>query len=123
MKIADESTMNNRIIIAGLILSILMFAGCASTNKEFATCLTDKGVTMYGAFWCSHCQNQKKMFGSAFSEVNYVECSLPSGKGQTQVCIDKGISGYPTWELGNGTRLEGEVSLAMLSKSSGCPLS
>ena len=29
---------------------------------QFALCLGDKGAVFYGAFWCPHCQNQKKMF-------------------------------------------------------------
>ena len=33
----------------------------------FAQCLKDKGAIFYGAFWCPHCQNQKKMFGRSAS--------------------------------------------------------
>jgi len=88
---------------------------------NFAKCLTEKGAAMYGASWCSHCKNQKKMFGSSWQYVNYVECASSDG-GQTQACKDKGITGYPTWDI-SGEFLSGEISLQVLSDKSGCPLS
>ncbi|XP_075524052.1 thiol-disulfide oxidoreductase LTO1-like [Primulina tabacum] len=37
------------------------------------------GAKLYGAFWCSHCQDQKEMFGrEAAKLLNYVEC-FPDG--------------------------------------------
>ncbi len=88
----------------------------------FAQCLKDKGVAFYGAFWCPHCQDQKKIFGNSAKLLPYVECSLPSGKGQTQECIDKGIETYPTWEFADGTRETGELSFERLSEKSSCNL-
>ncbi|XWK91733.1 MAG: vitamin K epoxide reductase family protein (plasmid) [Phormidium sp.] len=79
------------------------------------------GAKMYGAFWCAHCHDQKQLFGQeAFSKINYVECS-PEGRGTppAQVCIDRGIQGYPTWEV-NGQLLEsGSKSLEALATASG----
>jgi len=83
---------------------------------DFAKCLTEKGVTMYGAEWCSHCKNQKKMFGSSFQYVNYVECPK-----NPNLCNSKGIQGYPTWEI-DGELYSGERPLESLSSLSGCPL-
>ncbi|HEY4504811.1 MAG TPA: hypothetical protein VJI73_03495, partial [Candidatus Paceibacterota bacterium] len=31
----------------------------------FANCLKDRGAIFYGAFWCPHCANQKKLFGKS----------------------------------------------------------
>jgi len=59
--------------------------------NSFATCLKDKGAIFYGAFWCNHCQAQKKLFGSSTKLLPYVECSLANAQGQTQECIDKKI--------------------------------
>ena len=91
------------------------------TYDDFAKCLYEKDVKMYGAFWCPHCQNQKSMFGASFEFVNYIECSLPDGNGQTEVCINEKIEGYPTWDF-NGERVSGELSLEELSRRSGCSL-
>lgn len=41
--------------------------------------LRQAGAKMYGAFWCSHCFDQKQTFGKqAMSEFPYVEC-YPDG--------------------------------------------
>jgi len=85
-----------------------------------AQCLTEKGVMMYGAYWCPHCQTQKKAFGNSWQYVKYVECSLPGGRGQTQECTDAGIQSYPTWVFPGGQRLGGEQSFAALAEKAGC---
>lgn len=89
---------------------------------QFAQCLASKGATMYGAYWCPHCQNEKKAFGSAFKYIPYVECTQ-----ETQKCLTNGINGYPTWIFGDPTatssrRFEGEQGLNRLATISGCPL-
>ena len=71
---------------------------------EFAKKLTDGGAKFYGAFWCSHCQAQKKEFGSSQKYLPYVECSNTDNSPK-QVCLDDKIEGYPTWSFGNGIRL------------------
>jgi hypothetical protein len=107
-----------------VMLTVLLFASSCSKGvpASFAQCLTDNGVMMYGAYWCPHCQSQKEMFGKTWELVNYVECSLPERAGQTQICKDDDIRGYPTWQFGDGTRIEGEATLTQLSEKSGCVL-
>ena len=84
---------------------------------SLAQCLRDKGVTMYGADWCSHCQNEKKAFGPAFEYVPYVECPA-----EPQKCLALGIEGYPTWIFPDGRRFEGEQGIKKLAEESGCAL-
>ncbi len=62
--------------------------------------LTQTGAVMYGAYWCSHCHDQKELFGKqAFQDINYVECD-PGGKNpQPDLCREKGVKSYPTWEI------------------------
>lgn len=74
-------------------------SGAIVNYDNFAKCLTEKGVKMYGAYWCSHCQNQKKAFGDSFKYVTYIECADPNSQGQLEVCTKAGITGYPTWEF------------------------
>ncbi|OHA90487.1 MAG: hypothetical protein A2832_02240, partial [Candidatus Zambryskibacteria bacterium RIFCSPHIGHO2_01_FULL_44_22b] len=88
----------------------------------FANCIKDSDAIFYGAFWCSHCQNQKAMFGSSSKLLPYIECSTPDGKNQLPVCKEAGVTGYPTWTFANGTREGGEVSLQRLSELTSCPL-
>ena len=122
------------ILILGVIVTVILRSsgGITPTGPgkydTFAQCLKDKGATFYGAFWCPHCQAEKKLFGSSVHLLPYVECSTPDGSGQLQVCKDKNITGYPTWILADGTRLPDDspigagVKLETLAAKTGCVL-
>lgn len=86
---------------------------------ELAKCLTGQGVKMYGSSLCPHCNNQKAMFGSGWKFVDYVECATTDG---AAVCRSAGIRLFPTWVFGDGTRMEGEMSLDALAAKTGCKL-
>lgn len=88
----------------------------------FAKCLSDKDAKFYGAFWCSHCQNQKRLFSKSEKYLPYVECSTQDSRGQLQVCKDQDIKGYPTWKFADGSTQEGEVTLQELANKTSCPL-
>ena len=91
----------------------------SESNKEsieLAKYLTDKGVVKYSAYWCPNCLNQSELFGKqAYKELNVVECARDGKNSQTQLCIDKNIKGFPTWEI-NGKLILGVLSLKELSK-------
>lgn len=70
---------------------------------------------MYGAYWCPHCQAQKKLFGESFQYVHYVECTK-----EVKKCEEKKINGYPTWIFKNNERISREVSLEELAQKSKC---
>lgn len=111
------------ISLAGVIIFALgwwwLIGGKAEAYDvdAFAKCLADKNITMYGADWCSHCQNEKTAFGEAFRHVPYVECPQ-----EVQRCLDLGIKSYPTWVMPDGQKLVGEQGLKKLSQASGCQL-
>lgn len=109
------------VLIAGIIF-LFSLQSKPGELDAFAQCLKTKEATFYGAFWCPHCQDQKKMFGKSQKFLPYIECSTPDGKGQTALCREKGIEGYPTWEFADGSRESGALSLERLSKKTGCPL-
>lgn len=111
------------LIIVGIGVS--WYAGRVETPSNlggFAQCLKDKGAIFYGAFWCPHCQNTKKLFGSAAEALPYIECSTPDGRGQLQVCKDAKIDSYPTWVFADASRLLGEVPLSQLAEKTSCTL-
>lgn len=110
------------LIVIGLIAWGVWAARQPGKYDDFAKCLGDKGAKFYGAFWCPHCQNQKGMFGKSKKYLPYIECSLPSGSGQTDICKEQKIDGYPTWEFADGSREGGEVVLSRLSEKTGCAL-
>ncbi|KAI3973676.1 hypothetical protein MKW92_039223 [Papaver armeniacum] len=80
------------------------------------------GAKMYGAFWCSHCLEQKEMFGQEGAKLlNYVEC-FPNGfmKGTNMAleCAVARLEGFPSWEI-NGKILSGEKTFSELAELSG----
>ena len=111
------------VLFVGFIVAIKQIGNNKpSPLNAFAQCLKDAKATMYGAFWCPHCQAQKKLFGNAAKLLPYVECSTPDTKSQTQICIDKKIEGYPVWEYADGTRTSGEQTLEQLAAKTSCKL-
>jgi hypothetical protein len=80
-----------------------------------AKCLAREKITMYGAVWCSHCQDQKKAFGEAWKYVPYVECPQ-----NIQSCISKGVESYPTWMKPDGEKIDGFTELKRLADWAGC---
>ncbi len=75
---------------------------------------------MYGGFFCSHCYNQKQLFGrEAFKgNINYIECHPDGANPQVALCEKEKISGFPTWEI-KGQKYPGTRPLEDLAKSSG----
>jgi len=86
--------------------------------RGLAEHLSKSDAKFYGASWCPHCNEQKKLFGSSVKRIPYVECS-PGGQQapQAQVCKEKGIQSYPTWII-NGQRYTGVQPLDALAQSS-----
>jgi hypothetical protein len=109
------------VVIAVAVIIIGFFAVKTTSTPvnydDFAKCVADKGLTMYGAAWCSHCAAEKKAFGNSFKYIKYVECP-----DNIKLCTDLGIISFPTWIDGAGVKHEGEQGLSGLAKISGCEL-
>lgn len=104
-------------------LVVVFLFGCNITGEatadldSFAQCLTEKGATMYGSRFCSHCSDQKDMFGDSFQYIDYVECSEDK-----QACAEAGIRAYPSWVI-DGDVVVGKQPLHKLAGLSMCSLS
>tara|TARA_A100001388_G_scaffold267002_1_gene240669 strand:- start:231 stop:620 length:390 start_codon:yes stop_codon:yes gene_type:complete len=91
----------------------------SADSIEFAKYLKDNGVVKYSAYWCPNCLYQSELFGKqAYKELNVVECARDGKKSQTQLCIDKKIKGFPSWEI-DGKIILGVQTLEELSKLTG----
>jgi hypothetical protein len=105
------------VIFILIIITLFIIRGDDGVNyDEFAKCLTEKGVVLYGVYWCHYCQLQKKDFGDSFKFVDYVECSKDRDK-----CIEKDIQSFPTWII-DGVKYPGKQSLSRLSALTKCEL-
>lgn len=83
-------------------------------SVELAKRIEKLGGKMYGAYWCSHCFNQKQEFGiEAFKRIEYLECDREGVDSKHTLCRQRMIIGYPTWELA-GKFYPGEKSLQEL---------
>eukprot|EP00548_Thalassiothrix_antarctica_P003535 CAMPEP_0194142718 /NCGR_PEP_ID=MMETSP0152-20130528/11939_1 /TAXON_ID=1049557 /ORGANISM="Thalassiothrix antarctica, Strain L6-D1" /LENGTH=311 /DNA_ID=CAMNT_0038841781 /DNA_START=355 /DNA_END=1290 /DNA_ORIENTATION=- len=79
---------------------------------QLSKTLKSMDATMYGAFWCSHCNEQKQAFGKeAFTtNIQYVECSKDGLNQKSNLCKKEKIPGYPTWVI-DGKQYPGEKDL------------
>jgi|SRR5947209_2110272 len=117
-----------KLIIAVLIVGAFGGAYRLGRRKRtsrldaFAQCLAGKQAKMYGLYWCTHCAEQKEMFGSSFQYVPYIECGIRGARGEEASCLQAGVKHFPTWEFGNGERIEGTLPLQVLSQKTGCGL-
>ncbi len=84
------------------------------------------GAKMYGAFWCSHCFEQKETLGAQAMMTGkfYVECfpdGWERGKQMAGVCLEPlngqgtKLQGFPTWVI-RGKVVEGDKSVTELEK-------
>jgi len=98
------------LLALGFVLLLLFSFGAyayLSPGKydDFAKCLSDKGVVMYGEDWCKYTNGQKNMFGKSFKYINYE--------------VKTGLNYRPTWVI-NGKSYEKVQSFERLSELSGC---
>ena len=90
-------------------------------NVNFAKFLTNNNVVLYTAWYCSHCHNQKDLFGKeALKELTIVECAEQDEYTFSEVCKAKDITGTPSWEIDNHI-FSGTRSLAELAELTNYP--
>ena len=113
------------------VIILVLFAGAYLAGRyyknhkydSFAKCIAAKNAKMYGLYWCSHCADQKREFGSAFHYVPYVECASENDPHElTTACKAAGVKLFPSWQFGNEPPKEGVLSLQELSQKTGCSL-
>ena len=106
-------------LVLSEVTELIVTSESTKESIELAKYLNDNGVVKYSAYWCPNCLNQSELFGKqAYSQLNVVECARDGINSQTQLCIEKKIKGFPTWEI-NGKLILGVLSLKELSKLTG----
>ena len=109
----------SRWVTGGILLGTLAAAGCTASSVDssaadtyearLADHLAATGSVMYGAYWCPYCADQKDLFQQAADRVPYVECAADGDNAQPDLCQQKGIQAYPTWEI------DGQLHLGLKS--------
>jgi len=73
---------------------------------------------MYTTGWCPQCKRQLKDFGQASEIVKQIEVDCEK---QADLCGQKGITGYPTWEFNGQTQQARGFPLSELAQLAGFP--
>src|SRR3989338_10958577 len=113
------------------VIGILFISGCVEQGtqvqntpisaSDLAKCLAANGAKVYWASSCSHCQDQKALFGEDWKFINYIECEAPGDPNtQKDECMQAGITAYPTWVFKDGQVKQGFASMDELVQMSGC---
>lgn len=87
----------------------------STTSNERALLLSTElqnlNTRFFGAYWCSHCYEQKERLGKeAMTKIPYIECSREGKNSQAELCKARKIPGYPTWEI-NSQLFPGERTM------------
>lgn len=104
------------LIIILLGLSVNSYVKKPGQYDEFAKCLTEKGVVVYGNDYCQYTNQQLNFFGKSKKYLNYIKCY-----DNKQLCDEKEITITPTWEI-NGEMYEQVQTFERLSAISGCEI-
>ncbi len=90
--------------------------------RTFSECLAEKGMKVYGAAWCPHCQNLIASFGGKeLIAPIYIECS-DSERNPTEnaeLCEQEDIQGFPTIKV-NGEIYEDSRTFEGFAEATGC---
>jgi len=123
LNVKEEKNIRKYVLFSVLFVSLLLFSYTVYVKAqkpgeydEFAKCLTEKEVVVYGNDFCSYTTKQLNFFGKSKEYLNYVKCI-----DNEELCDSKNIQTTPTWEI-NGTMHEEVQDFEKLSKISGCVL-
>lgn len=112
------------LIIVAVVVALILIAVSQLITKttgysikepeisELAQCLSSKGAVMYGLDTCSHCKDQKAMFGLSFQYIDYKPC-------EKDILGCNKLQGVPAWIINNQTYY-GTQDLEKLKELSGC---
>lgn len=103
-------------VVALIVVGWAVWPSGPGEWDSFAECLSESGVVMYGTDWCSHCKDQKALFGKSFDKIDFVDCDFDRDE-----CLIAGVSGYPTWKI-KGENYPGTRPLSELASLAGCEL-
>ena len=85
-------------------------------QSAIAQCLTENGVIMYGLDTCPACAQQKRVFGTSFKHITYIEGSRsPNEYREAAVAFDA----IPAWRFGDEFTT-GVMGIGELAERGGC---
>jgi hypothetical protein len=104
------------LIVVFSIAAVYSYSQKPGEYDDFAKCLTEKEVVVYGNDFCSFTGKQLNYFGKSEKYLDYVKCT-----GNQELCDAKGIRVTPTWEI-DGKMHENVQTFDKLSGLTGCEI-
>lgn len=118
MKISKEK--RSKIITLVIFILIIIIATLSftikpknHTNQELAKCIGERS-TLYLQLGCSHCEDQKNLFGENYQYLNVVDCFY-----DPQECTNNNIEATPTWKI-KGNLYKGFQTIEELKSLTEC---
>ena len=113
-----------KLITISVVILILLVAGgviffkntsftVKDTPSEEAAKWIGEHSVLYILPTCSHCKEQKDLFGVNVKYLNMIDCSK-----NVQTCINSGIEATPTWVI-DGQKYVGVQSIEKLKELTG----
>lgn len=117
--VAVPATSKNMLLsaVAGFRRHATPIITTSSTRRALALTksLKELDARLLGAYWCSHCHEQKQILGKqAMANIPYIECSSDLHAG-IDLCDDAEVPGYPTWKI-DGRLFPGVKSMEELER-------
>jgi hypothetical protein len=106
------------LITIGIIFAIIIIAYFSLqkptpvlTDSELIQCIGENSI-LYVQVGCSHCEDQKDLFGDNIEHINKIDCFF-----EPEEC--EGVQGVPSWKMGNEILL-GVKTIDELKELTGC---
>lgn len=98
-----------------IVFSIIILTKKPSntTDSPVAKCIGQNSV-LYVQRGCSHCEDQKNLFGDSYQYLNITDCFY-----ETQKCINNSIEATPTWVI-KSQKYVGVQTIETLKNLTGC---
>jgi len=81
-------------IVLLVIIGIFIWKEKPEMSEEKTARCIGQNSELYVQLGCSHCEKQEALFGEDYQYLTVIDCTVES---QRQKCIDKDITGTPTW--------------------------
>jgi len=101
------------IIVISIILIILSLKGNGNPDEELAKCIGENSK-LYAQLGCGACEAQEELFGENYQYLNTIDCAY-----ERQECLEKEITGTPTWII-NNEKHKGVQTINELKELTGC---
>ncbi|VVB79439.1 Uncharacterised protein [uncultured archaeon] len=114
MKRHSMITLGVIILVVIVALSVIYFRSLnPGVPADIAKCIGDKSE-LYVKLGCTHCEDQKKMFGDSYQYLKTIDCFY-----NLDLCLNKSIQATPTWII-EGKQYVGLQQIETLQRVTGC---